>query len=322
MRTPNRIPKGWYLVAHPHQLRGGEPLPVRFFGKELLVVRDATGDHRLISRHCPHRGADLLLGELKGQTIECRLHNRCFALTPKAGRPGQLVDSFPVIERNQALLAWYTPDGEAPTWSPEHTVDQEMFFPWRGTTGAVAAAVQDLSEGVVDNEHFECIHGEEVEDYQVAFDEHLVRVRYTMRIDHGLVKGLRYTVHLTENGPGLTYGEVQLHAPVLRDIPRFWINVSKTPVDHHSTQVFGGVATSRRLLDRSSLLGRIAAPVVDAAIARAYRWFTHSRFQKTFQEDVVFFKDRVWVDPVAVIGKSDGDVLVRKHAAWFAQFEA
>lgn len=260
-----------------------------------------------------------MLGTVKANTIECRLHNRCFALAPSAKSTRQL-DTWPCLEKNQSVYAWYSPDGSEPTWEPDTLLGADEFFPWLGSTGVVGATVQDLSEGVVDVEHFACIHAEEVEDHCISTKDHKLFANYTMRIEHGLVRGLRYTANLTETGPALTYGHVQVHLPLIPDLPRFWINVAKTPVDRDQTKVWGCVATPRRLLPRGGPASRMVAAAVDEVLGHLFRRFVHARFQKTFGEDVVFFKDRAWVDPKGVVGRNEGDHYVREHAKWFAQF--
>ena len=237
-----QYPRGWYHVALAPELEAGKPLPIKVFGRKLILFRAADGTPQLVGRYCPHRGADFMLGEVKENSIACRLHNFCFSYNPN--RPNK-VGALPCYEANGSIYAWYAADGALPTWKPDTVIDPDEFYPWLGSVGDVRAAVQDLSEGVVDTDHFGCIHAEEVEGHAVSTDGHKLRVEYDMKIDHGWVRGLRYNVKLVETGPALTFGLATVKVPFLGELARSWINVSKTPIDENTTRVWGQVATPR-----------------------------------------------------------------------------
>jgi nitrite reductase/ring-hydroxylating ferredoxin subunit len=124
---------GWQPVALlddlqaqgvPHPVR-----PVRVLGQELLLFRDALGRPGLIDRACPHRGADLLLGDNEGDGLRCALHGWKFDIDGHClDMPGEPAGSpvckrmrqraYPLVPRAGLLLAWLGPVGGTPDALP------------------------------------------------------------------------------------------------------------------------------------------------------------------------------------------------------------
>ena len=64
----------WQPVALSEELKpGGSPLPVRFFGEDLVLFRDDQGRPGLLGVHCCHRGADLSYGRVEDGGLRCHL---------------------------------------------------------------------------------------------------------------------------------------------------------------------------------------------------------------------------------------------------------
>lgn len=64
----------WYVVASSRELRPGQAKTLRRFGQALALFRDREGQAHCLSDRCPHRGASLGLGRVKGGCIECPFH--------------------------------------------------------------------------------------------------------------------------------------------------------------------------------------------------------------------------------------------------------
>ena len=127
----------WHPVALVEEFDGAlypemaqRPLKaIRVMGEDLVLFKDAGGIWGLLSRGCPHRGADLSFGRLDpeetGGGLRCPFHGWKFAPdgrcleTPAEPEGSRLCDrvrqvSYPVLERNGVLLAWLGPGGTEP----------------------------------------------------------------------------------------------------------------------------------------------------------------------------------------------------------------
>lgn len=68
----------WHPIAPLLELRERRLMPVRLLGEDLLLFLTAGGDAHLVSRRCPHRGADLAGGWVEGELIRCAYHGWAF----------------------------------------------------------------------------------------------------------------------------------------------------------------------------------------------------------------------------------------------------
>lgn len=115
----------WQPAALSDELMQARPVvPVRLLGEDLVLFRDTSGALGLISRHCPHRGADLCYGRLEDDGLRCPFHGWHFDRTgqcieqpgePEGSRMHEQIQagSYPVAERNGIVWA-YLGVGEPP----------------------------------------------------------------------------------------------------------------------------------------------------------------------------------------------------------------
>ena len=70
-----RYPNGWFQVAYSEELPEGGVMPLRYFGRDLVLFRTETGEARVLDAFCPHLGAHLGHGgKVCGQSIRCPFH--------------------------------------------------------------------------------------------------------------------------------------------------------------------------------------------------------------------------------------------------------
>jgi hypothetical protein len=121
-RFPFPIPFGWFQVACSDELAPGAALPLRYFGRDLVALRGASG---------------------------------------RAAVLDALRRAWPCAERNGLVLAWYHPASAAPLWEiptvPEH--DAPGWTPYRRERMRVATCNQEIIENVADRAHFRFVHG-------------------------------------------------------------------------------------------------------------------------------------------------------------------
>lgn len=122
------IPDLWYPIAISSDLTNKKPTSLRRFGQELVAWRDLDGKAVVQDARCPHKGANLADGWVKGNAVECPYHGFLFngegtcTLTPAMGRnariPGSLkIKSYPVRERHGLIWMWWgddRPESELP----------------------------------------------------------------------------------------------------------------------------------------------------------------------------------------------------------------
>lgn len=67
--------RAWFPVARSCDLEpGGSPQAATLLGERLVVWRTASGAPVVQGRRCPHRGADLSIGKVHGESIACPYH--------------------------------------------------------------------------------------------------------------------------------------------------------------------------------------------------------------------------------------------------------
>lgn len=70
----------WQPVALVEELpSGGAPLAVELLSEKLVLFRDEADQPALITRRCPHRGADLSYGRVESGGIRCLYHGWVFS---------------------------------------------------------------------------------------------------------------------------------------------------------------------------------------------------------------------------------------------------
>ena len=124
-RFPFPIPYGWFQVAYPEDLQPGEVTPLKYWARDLVLWRDHEGAFHLQDAYCPHLGAHLGVGgKVEGGTLECPFHGwrydgdgNCTNI-PYSQRTNKKarVRTYPTVERNGFVLAWYHPHEDAPRW--------------------------------------------------------------------------------------------------------------------------------------------------------------------------------------------------------------
>jgi nitrite reductase/ring-hydroxylating ferredoxin subunit len=108
----------WQPAALSEELNSARPLvPVRLFGEDLVLFRDAAGALGLLERRCPHRGADLRFGRLEDGGLRCAFHGWLFDVAGQClEQPAEPANSrahrhlrhrsYPCAERNGVIFAY------------------------------------------------------------------------------------------------------------------------------------------------------------------------------------------------------------------------
>ena len=68
-------PIGWFQVAYSDDVKPGDVLPLKYFGRDLVLFRGEDGKAAVMDAFCPHLGAHLGHGgKVNGNCIRCPFH--------------------------------------------------------------------------------------------------------------------------------------------------------------------------------------------------------------------------------------------------------
>jgi len=216
-RSPFPIPFGWFQVAWSADLKPGQVLPVEYFGSHSVIWRDDNGAPHMNSAFCPHLGAHFGFGgSVVDDQLACPFHGWRFngdgenTLIPYADRTNKkaCLRTYPTVERNGLIMAWYHPDEAAPMWEVEEVEefnDREHFTEMMTREYIIEAPWQELAENGVDSAHFRYVHHtEEVPELQnYETDGHRSTMRSSQKFPtpRGVVDG---RIDADSFGPGLS----------------------------------------------------------------------------------------------------------------------
>jgi phenylpropionate dioxygenase-like ring-hydroxylating dioxygenase large terminal subunit len=255
------FPNGWYMVALASDLPRGSVHPLRYFGRDLALVRTETGVASLLDAHCPHLGAHLGHGTVRGENVRCAFHGWCFdpqgtcVEVPFAKKvpPKARVAAWPLAERNGVLMAFHHRGGAAPSHElplvPEVTSEE-----WTAPVPHVfrmRTHVQEIAENVIDLAHTRFLHGMEEELTATRFEPEGEILRFTLegrstRMDaelHGL--GFQLYRFRTDLGEGtVEFTHMIMPAPVDEDYIDWRVL--------HMVKRAGDDATTRRIEENVS----------------------------------------------------------------------
>ena len=105
--NPLNLPPGWYAVFESSEVSQKRPQSAQRFGIHLVFWRNRSGQVIILEDHCPHRGAQLSLGKVVGDNIQCPFHGFQFdsegkcQFVPELNKasPGLCVKKFKTLEK-------------------------------------------------------------------------------------------------------------------------------------------------------------------------------------------------------------------------------
>jgi len=181
----------WHPVASAADLAVGAPLAAHLLDEPLVLWRDAAGAPRAFTDRCPHRGARLSLGCVRGGELECPYHGWRFDGAGQAVAVPALPGFVPPATHRATAhavreahgLVWVRLDAaaddtdELPAFAAEH--DARLRKTNCGPYD-VAASAPRIVENFLDMAHFGFVHegwlGDRghvaLEDYRVDSTAH------------------------------------------------------------------------------------------------------------------------------------------------------
>ncbi len=160
-------PQGWYAVARARDLRPGRVLRLTIAQQEIVVFRTASGALGALDARCPHMGAHLGHGHVRGEQLECGLHCWRFGVDGAvAARPdARRARTWPVRERAGLVMLEYGGERALPTCG-------EPDFLWTDVAPIdIAAHWHALTANAFDMPHLATVHKRELlEPPRVSFE--------------------------------------------------------------------------------------------------------------------------------------------------------
>jgi 3-ketosteroid 9alpha-monooxygenase subunit A len=304
-RFPFDIPTGWFQVAYGHELAPGQVLPLRYFGKDLVLFRTEDGAPHLLNAFCPHLGAHLGHGgKVRGDRLVCPFHawefegsGRC-ALVPYTERqpPRAEVRAWHLVERNGLLMAWHDRAGRAPLWEipeiPEY--GDPGWSDYRTGDWRIRTAAQELAENQVDAAHFFYVHSSP-------------RVHTTLAERHGPMLHTLSTIAVT-TPIGVVQSRVELHS--------FGFGLTKIRVRGLFETLLIGCPTpidDAHVHLRLSFIVRDLGEALTSEIGDAVM----RDIERQVQEDIPIWENKAYVERPMLV---EGDGPIGVFRSWVRQF--
>ena len=198
-RFPFPHPNGWFRVAFESELEAGLVRPLRYFGRELVLVVFEDGTPRVFDAFCPHLGAHLGHGgHVAEGTLRCPFHGWRFAADgacvgvdyAKRVPAGAALRAWPSVLRSGIVWVWHHAGGASPEWDvPEvEVVGHPDWTPLHHEPFRVRTCNQEIAENTSDPAHFGVVHGfTNQAPPEIAFEAH--RCRSVTRYDAPNARG-------------------------------------------------------------------------------------------------------------------------------------
>jgi len=315
-------PRGWFMIAGADEATT-RPLPVRFFGEDMVLYRGETGTPHLVEAYCPHMGAHLAKNttsyivrdgeQVQGDSIRCPFHGWRFdaagkcdnvpysKFTPKAAQ----LRTFHVLERAGIIWMWHDAEGGAPEWDLPNFgghYDAPGWVNWKiDFMGDLDCHGIEIVDNMADFGHFIPIHGAKDFTYFAnEFQDHVVHQYYSA--GHRTLtaaEGDQLVLDTWYEGPGF------LQSEMAGEFDSF-IMIANTPIEDGRSRTWHALMVqvndgSREITEE------------DRAAARAYQ--EGSRL--AFAQDVEIWQNkRACLNPLAI--PQDGPY--GKVRLWYKQF--
>jgi phenylpropionate dioxygenase-like ring-hydroxylating dioxygenase large terminal subunit len=308
-RFPFPIPFGWFQVAYPEDLQPGEVTALKYWARDLVLWRDHDGGFHLQDAYCPHLGAHLGVGgTVDGAELQCPFHGWRFdgegtcTNIPYSQRTNKRarVRTYPTVERNGFVMAWYHPNEAEPTWEIP-TIDEVGDAGWSDyykSTYIIRTIPQEMSENGVDPAHFRYVHGTDEVAQMESYDTEGPCSTMLSKQAYVTPRGVTWgRIDVYNYGPGFS---------------RIWFSgivdalniATTTPIDENHTQIRFNFAV-RKFDD-----AKMTSTVADAFV---------KEINKQVQEDTPIWENKTFL-PVPALADTDGPII--KFRKWYSQFYA
>ena len=316
-RLPDGAPRyarGWHMVGWSDEFTVGKPEARDYFGQRLVIYRGEDGQVRCLDAFCPHLGADLSAGTVKGNLLQCAFHNwtydgggqcvkipYCDKIPPKAR-----TRSYPVKEMNETVLIWHDHEQGAPDFDIlplQEYAAAGWTRSWQRFKITIKTHPREVMENTVDKGHLLPIHGYSVDTWLPIWNGHMCGelmwgTHTRLAAD---VQDDKLYVRSVSHGPAYQYTwQAQDSAQFDSIILTAWC-----PVDENTLEYWFGVIVKA---DPKQF-----TPEMLEAAAQGYCKASY----EAFMEDVYIWERKVY-RPEPLLCANDGPI--NKLRRWYTQF--
>jgi phenylpropionate dioxygenase-like ring-hydroxylating dioxygenase large terminal subunit len=301
-----RYPNGWFQIAYSHELEPKGVMPVKYFGREMVLFRTESGEPKLLDAYCPHLGAHLGYGgRVDGDCIECPFHAWKFDGTgacreiPYATKipPKARLEPLAMCERNGLIMAWYHEAGEPPQWEvPEvPEVGSDEWTDYECIDWKIRTHNQEMAENSCDTAHFLYLHGtQEMPDGYAEPNGHILHTHSdtVMKTPQGKTKG---AVDVYAYGFGFTTTR-------FTGIVETLLVSSATTIDEEYVH-----------LRFSLMVRKMVNDGVTSTVGAAFK----REIVRQLQQDIPIWENKIYINPPLLV---DGDGPIGVFRKWAKQF--
>lgn len=305
----NRYARGWHCLGLADDYRNGKPHTLDIFGTRLVAFAGDSGTISVIDSHCPHMGADLSIGEIKGETLQCPFHHwrwsgagECVEIPYCQRIPLKArIKAWPTCEQNRLLFVYNDPENKPPP--PEVAIPRidacysDEWTAWNLKYWLFNTNCRELVDNLVDEAHFGAIHNAPNEFFGNLFDGHKA-TQVTVGTSATLTeKALRtyntyfgpavHFTHMIADHEGHVLESILLLVHVPRDLnsfhQRFGVIVKKLPhwseaqnqalADTYAQAVFESFAQDQKIWDTKVRVDNPLLCEADGPIYQLRRWY-------------------------------------------------
>jgi 3-ketosteroid 9alpha-monooxygenase subunit A len=279
--TGVRWPRGWFRVALRSELTGNRTLALRYFGRDLVVFRDARGATCVLDATRPVVGARI--GD--GRSVPAR----------------DFIRRWPVLVRDGVVFVWHEASGALPDFPIPALPELEAGWTPSPFRRRLRARLLDVKENIVDFAHFPILHRARVMGFvrpprivhressatSFALDVEADAQLFGMPIE----TAISYRLH----GPGIE------EARVLRPLPLL-LRFLTTPIDDET-------------LDFVVLA--YAPPSRIPGLQRLKAGFFRRRVAREVAQDARIWEEKAF-QPRPVLSEADGPIVALR--TWLSRF--
>ncbi len=301
-----RYPDGWFQVAYSAELAADGVMPLKYFGRDLVLFRDAEGRATVLDAFCPHMGAHLGHGgKVEGGCIKCPFHAWKFdgagdcVEVPYAKKipPKAKVASWRAVEKNGLIMVWHHAAGSPPTWEvpdlPEYG-DPE-WTDYETLSWKIRTANQEMAENSVDSAHFLYLHGtQEMPTSKAEVHGHVLH---------------SFSTTLMGTPRGQTPGSVDVHAYGFGFTTTRFKGIVETLLVSSATTIDEDYVELRFAFSVKKMVDKDVTSTVGKAFMREVK--------RQLEQDIPIWENKIYVNPPLLV---DGDGPIGVFRKWARQF--